>query len=288
MENTEIIFAGDSHYGKYALQSLQKEFPSVYILDNGREDILNLKRSGDIIINTFNDTSCPFVFLGGYAPFINQEQLSKKKYINVHGALLPKYRGMHPTFWAIMNGEKTLGITYHIVNEFMDAGPILAQYSFAFTGQTVAAINEQIGNLIKLHTGTVVKNFINGKIVGTIQNEEEATFGCRRNLNDCFIDFSFDTELMQRYFKALTPPYPLPRIRIKDTVYEITNAEIVNRTCFSAIGRVQNIDNRGIWIKIHKGYLIISELRTDDGRYINPRTLVTTGYRILKEVINDY
>ena len=108
--------------------------------------------------------------------------------------------------------------------------------------------------MIELHTGTVVKNFIDGKIIETIQNEKKATFGCSRNLNDCFIDFSFDTELMQRYFNALTHPYPLPRIRIK----------------------------------IHEGYLIISELRTENGQYTNPRTLVKTGYHILKGIINDY
>jgi len=47
--------------------------------------------------------------------------------INVHGALLPKYRGMLPSFWVLANGEKTTGVTVHYMNEKLDDGPIILQ-----------------------------------------------------------------------------------------------------------------------------------------------------------------
>jgi methionyl-tRNA formyltransferase len=47
--------------------------------------------------------------------------------INVHGALLPMYRGRLPSFWALFNGERETGVTVHIMNEEIDDGPILAQ-----------------------------------------------------------------------------------------------------------------------------------------------------------------
>jgi methionyl-tRNA formyltransferase len=49
--------------------------------------------------------------------------------INVHGALLPMYRGRLPSFWALLNGERETGVTVHIMNEEIDDGPILAQRS---------------------------------------------------------------------------------------------------------------------------------------------------------------
>lgn len=47
--------------------------------------------------------------------------------INVHGALLPRYRGRLPSFWVLANGEKETGTTVHFMNEKLDDGPILLQ-----------------------------------------------------------------------------------------------------------------------------------------------------------------
>jgi methionyl-tRNA formyltransferase len=47
--------------------------------------------------------------------------------VNVHGALLPRYRGRLPSFWVLANGEKETGATVHFMNEDLDDGPILLQ-----------------------------------------------------------------------------------------------------------------------------------------------------------------
>jgi methionyl-tRNA formyltransferase len=51
--------------------------------------------------------------------------------INVHGALLPKYRGRLPSFWVLLNGEKETGVTVHFMNEQLDDGPIILQRTLA-------------------------------------------------------------------------------------------------------------------------------------------------------------
>jgi methionyl-tRNA formyltransferase len=66
---------------------------------------------------------------------INASQVFKSKIlelprlgcINVHGALLPRYRGRLPSFWVLANGEKETGATVHFMNENLDDGPILLQ-----------------------------------------------------------------------------------------------------------------------------------------------------------------
>lgn len=47
--------------------------------------------------------------------------------INLHGALLPKYRGLLPSFWVLANGEDETGVTVHVMNEELDDGPIVVQ-----------------------------------------------------------------------------------------------------------------------------------------------------------------
>jgi methionyl-tRNA formyltransferase len=278
----EIIFSGGSHYGECALKSLQKIFDKVYILSNNSPEIISLKRENDILIDNFLDCSCKYVFLGGHPDFITDHQLQTKTYINVHGALLPKYRGMHSTFWAIMNDEKQLGITFHLVDKYMDSGDILAQYSIDYYGQTVQEINNEIDRLVELNTGEVLLNYLNGDIKPIKQNINEATFGCRRNLSDCIIDFNMDIALMKRFFKALTVPYPLPRLSIKEQMYEVVDSEIIDRDFYSMIGRVLNIDDKGIWIKIKGGFLVVSLLRSIETKELaDPRNIIKTGYRFI-------
>ena len=61
--------------------------------------------------------------------FLRKKILDAPKYgcINYHTALLPKYRGRQPLFWALLNNEKTTGITIHKMDEFIDKGELIIQ-----------------------------------------------------------------------------------------------------------------------------------------------------------------
>lgn len=74
----------------------------------------------DLIISV----SCPQIMKKGLigAP--------RKGCLNVHGSLLPKYRGIMPSFWMLANGEREAGTTLFFVNEKIDAGEVLIQRSF--------------------------------------------------------------------------------------------------------------------------------------------------------------
>lgn len=54
-------------------------------------------------------------------------ELAPKGCLNLHTALLPKYRGLMPTFWALKNGETETGVSVFLVDEGIDSGPILVQ-----------------------------------------------------------------------------------------------------------------------------------------------------------------
>lgn len=61
--------------------------------------------------------------------------LPKLGCLNVHGALLPRYRGRLPSFWVLANGEKETGATVHFMNENLDDGPILLQEKVEITDE---------------------------------------------------------------------------------------------------------------------------------------------------------
>lgn len=276
----EIIFSGGSHYGIGALRSLQKEYERVYILDSNQQEIKKNARKSDRFIKNFDDVVCDIVFLGGHASLISEDMLLRKTFLNVHGALLPKYRGMHSNFWAIMNGETRLGITFHLVDKYMDSGDILEQYSFDYTGQSIQEVNDTIDSLVEKYTGSVVKRFCNGKITPQKQDIEKATWGCRRNLDDCLIDFTLNNTMLRRFFMALTYPYPLPMLVIRGIRYEVLEYSIKFYDYFGAVGRVLNIDREGAWIKTVEGFLVVKKIREyETEEVIDAGAVLKIGYR---------
>lgn len=78
-------------------------------------------------INTIKQLNPDVICVVAYGKILPKEILDIPKYgcINVHGSLLPKYRGAAPIQWAVLNGDKITGITTMYMNEGMDAGDII-------------------------------------------------------------------------------------------------------------------------------------------------------------------
>jgi methionyl-tRNA formyltransferase len=74
----------------------------------------------DLIVSV----SCPQLFR---KPLI---ELPERGCLNVHGAVLPQYRGIMPSFWMLANGERQAGVSIYIVDERIDAGDLCAQRTF--------------------------------------------------------------------------------------------------------------------------------------------------------------
>lgn len=71
----------------------------------------------------------PDVIISASPQIIGKELLSVPTIgcINVHSALLPKYKGVYPIFWALLNGENEVGVTIHLMEEKLDSGRLLLQ-----------------------------------------------------------------------------------------------------------------------------------------------------------------
>ena len=68
--------------------------------------------------------SCPQIFRRGLI------ELPPKGILNIHGAILPRYRGVLPSFWMLANGEQQAGVSIYFVNEAIDAGELCGQEVF--------------------------------------------------------------------------------------------------------------------------------------------------------------
>lgn len=123
-----------------------KEFANEYGIDVYQPKTL---RDSEVI-DCVNTISPDLIVVVAYGKILPREILKIPRYgcINVHGSLLPKYRGAAPMQWALMNGEKSTGITTMLMDEGLDTGDILLQRKISIDDQTTLGdLHDQLKQL---------------------------------------------------------------------------------------------------------------------------------------------
>jgi methionyl-tRNA formyltransferase len=127
--------------------------------------------------------------------------------VNLHGSLLPNYRGRTPHIWAIINGENETGVTAHVMDEGIDTGPILHQevvpIEFIDTGSSLLGKFKDIYPRVML---AGIKNSINH--VYRVQDRNEGSFYGRRTPIMSYIDVNKTKSQIMDFVRALSEHYP--------------------------------------------------------------------------------
>lgn len=129
--------------------------------------------------------------------------------LNIHGSLLPKYRGRSPHIWSIINNEKKTGITTHLIDNGCDTGKIIFQkeikISIKDTGYSILQKYFKYYPEIIKNTLEIVSS---GKMHLVTQNEKYATKYGKRTPSDGKINWEWQKERINNWVRALTNPYP--------------------------------------------------------------------------------
>lgn len=137
---------------------------------------------------------------------INILNTPKHKTINIHGSLLPKYRGASPIQSAILNGEKTTGITLMLMDAKMDHGPIIKKAEIPiFENEMKEDLSVRLSQTASELFISTAPTFISGKIKPIEQDHNLATFCKILTREDGKIDFSKSAFEIYNQFRALTP-----------------------------------------------------------------------------------
>ncbi|MDH5668439.1 MAG: methionyl-tRNA formyltransferase [Nitrospira sp.] len=138
-----------------------------------------------------------------HAPILN---LPPMGCVNVHGSLLPKYRGAAPVQWAVINGESETGITTMLMDEGMDTGSMLLQESIPIlpddTAGTLAPRLASLGGRLLVETISRLKA---GTITPMTQDHARATLAPLLKKEDGAIDWSTDAQSIANRIRGLSP-----------------------------------------------------------------------------------
>ncbi|KRN49615.1 methionyl-tRNA formyltransferase [Pediococcus damnosus] len=157
-----------------------------------------------VLINMHADLIVTAAF-GQFLPMklINSVKIAA---VNVHGSLLPKYRGGAPVQYAIMNGDHETGVTLIYMVKKMDAGEMLAQSKIPIEStDDVGSVFEKLSILGRNLLMKTLPKLIAGEIESVPQNEDEVTFSPTIKSEEEEVDFSKSAKLVDAKIRALRP-----------------------------------------------------------------------------------
>lgn len=152
-----------------------------------------------------------FIFSFYYRDMVGKDILGipAKGCINLHGSLLPKYRGRCPLNWAVINGEKETGVTLHYMTEKPDNGDILAQEKFAIgTNDTAKNVHMNATRAAAKLLKAALPKLRKGTLKAVKQDEKKATYFGGRKPEDGAIDWGKTASEVRNLVRGVTRPYP--------------------------------------------------------------------------------
>lgn len=158
-----------------------------------------------------SEVSCDVLVSVNYLFLIEQNviQIPKILAFNIHGSLLPKYRGRTPHVWSIINNETVTGITAHLIDSGCDTGDVIEQIEINIdpkdTGATI--LKKYESQYFSLVSG-VLNNIESNNFTTIPQNNSIATYFGKRTPEDGLINWSWQRERIYNWIRAQAFPYP--------------------------------------------------------------------------------
>lgn len=130
--------------------------------------------------------------------------------VNLHPSLLPKYRGVHPLSWALIDGETETGVTAHVIDQGIDSGPVLVQKSFPITDDDdIWTLTDKSARLSGEVAVELFRHIAETNTLPEIKSiAGPSSYARRRTPGDGRIDWRQTSRRIFNLVRALRPPLP--------------------------------------------------------------------------------
>lgn len=199
--------------------------------------------------------------------------------LNVHGSLLPKYRGAAPIHWAILNGDEVTGVTVMQMDIGMDTGDVLSMATEAIRPEdTTESLYERLKILGADLLISTLQKIVNNELVPCPQQEELATYTKLITRDMEKIDWSNSAKDIHNKIRALKGAYTLDA---QGEVLKIWSSNIseVNSEKQLPVGTVLQINKEGFLVKAGSGALQVQEVQPANRKRIAAKDYAN-GYKL--------
>jgi len=188
--------------------------------------------------------------------------------VNLHGSLLPKYRGAAPINWAIINGEKETGVTTFFIKKQVDTGNIIQTCTIPI-GENMTAgelhdVMAEKGAEILVETCLSIQA---GNVQAKLQENSEATKAPKIFKQDCLINFNTPAINVHNFIRGLSPyPAAFSYFNKKIIKFFISGVDSKEEKSQLSPGAVVRSEKKYLTIQCNPGIINISELQLEGKR----------------------
>ncbi len=222
------------------------------------------------------------IVVAAYGKILPARVLEFPRYgcLNIHGSLLPKYRGAAPMQRAIMDGERVTGITIMQMDAGLDTGDMLLKETVEILpDDNFEDIHDKLGACGSELLLSALDKLENGKLTAQAQDESLATYAKKIEKSDCLLDFSLSAETLHNLIRGLSP-IPLAFTHTPDgKLLKILSAKVSDSAHNALPGTVLSLNGGMITVACGEGAIsFLSVLPEGKGRmtaaaYINGRRI---------------
>lgn len=166
------------------------------------------------------------IVVGGFSIILKKSLITLPKIgcINCHSSLLPRHRGPNPFQAVILAGDEETGITYHVIDEGIDTGPILEQHRTPVTNKdTAGSLVRRTSQLAAEKLPALLDRIARDGLNGTPQPTDGASYDKKLEGDELFMDWERPAVELDRMVRACFP-FTMARFRYKNTIVYVARS----------------------------------------------------------------
>ncbi len=222
-----------------------------------------------------------------YGQIIPQELIDIPRLgcINVHGSLLPKYRGASPIQQALISGDRITGVTILEMTAKMDAGKMLYKKEIAVAeDENYTSLYQKIASLGLQALLEMLPDYVAGKIAGEVQDESLVSTCKKISKEEEHLSLNYSCKEFVGYVKGLSYS-PGGYLLYGTEVFKILRAEIVNARVDGEVGQVVSMDKNGMILQLKDGQVSLLEVQRQGKKRMNAADFINGNKQMYRALL---
>ncbi|MCG9641914.1 MULTISPECIES: methionyl-tRNA formyltransferase [Vibrio] len=181
--------------------------------------------------------------------------------INVHGSILPRWRGAAPIQRSIWAGDKETGVTIMQMDIGLDTGDMLSIATLPIEAtDTSASMYEKLAGLGPDALVECLSDIASGKAVAEKQDDELANYAKKLSKEEARINWSDDAAHIERCVRAFNP-WPMSHFEAAENSIKVWQSRVAEQTSDKPAGTILQADKTGIYVATGQGVLVLEQLQ---------------------------
>lgn len=227
---------------------------------------VNFKEEADKV--QFESLEADLAVVVAYGLILPERILSAPRLgcINIHGSLLPQWRGAAPIQRALLSGQKTTGVTIMQIVKELDAGDMLYKKEIAISNEdTSGSLFERLATCGAQALVEAMPKILKGELASEKQDSALVTYAQKLSKEESPLNFSLSAEELSLQVRGLNP-WPVATTTFEDVVYKVFNAQALSQDNYGNLddldnGAIVEVNNQGIVLKCAQGLLLLQTIQ---------------------------